>query len=75
MTSSSTPLWEQVVIVFLGPPIMAMIWRVASRGWATVVQGGTTSEKTKRRQKWEFWVLLAAMYLVTLSMAAYAWLR
>ena len=75
MNSSPTPLWEQIAIVFLGPPIMACVWWVISRGWAKTVQGGIASEKTKRRQKIEFGVLLIAMYVVTLGMALYAWLQ
>ena len=72
MNGSSTPLWEQLVIVILGPPIMACAWRVLSRGWGRAVQGGVISEKTKRRQKIEFWVLLIAMYVMSLGMTFYA---
>jgi hypothetical protein len=75
MNGSSTPLWEQIAIVFLGPPVMACAWLLLSRGWAMAVQGGAASGKTKRRQRIEFWVLLAAMYVVTIGMALYAWLK
>jgi hypothetical protein len=72
MGSSLTPIWEQIAIVLIGPPVMACAWWILSRGWARIVQGGTTSEKTKRRQKVEFWGLLIAMYAVTLGMTLYA---
>ena len=75
MSSNLTPLWEQIAIVLIGPPVMACAWWVLSRGWAKIVQGGMTSEKTKRRQKVEFWGLLIAMYAVTLGMTLYAWLK
>lgn len=75
MNSSQTPLWEQVIIVLLGPPVMASAWWVLSRGWAKTVQGGTASEKTRHRQKIEFWGLMIVMYVVTLGMTLYAWLK
>jgi hypothetical protein len=75
MSGSATPLWEQIAIVLIGPPVMACAWWVLSRGWAKTVQGGMASERTKRRQKVEFWGLLIAMYAVTLGMTLYAWLK
>lgn len=73
--TSSTPLWEQVAILTLGPPIGAGIWLAMSRGWAATVQGGTVSEKAKRRQRVEFWALLIIAYAMSVGMALYAWLR
>ena len=76
VNTSGTPLWEQAQqFVILGPPIMAFLWRAMSRGWAKTVQGGTISEKTMRRQKIEFCGLLITMYVMTLGMSLYAWLR
>ncbi len=46
-----------------------------SRGWARTVQGGVVSDRTKRRQKFEFWSLLIVMYTVTLGMTLYARVR
>jgi hypothetical protein len=67
MIINPTPLWEQVAIVLLGPPVMACAWWLLSRGWARAVQVGMASERTKRRQKFEFWGLLIIMYMVTLG--------
>jgi hypothetical protein len=50
-----------------------LVW-LMSRGWAISVQGGTASEKTKDRQKIQFWVFLVIMYVVVFGMALYAWL-
>jgi hypothetical protein len=75
MNESLTPLWEQIAIVICGPPVMTCAWWILSRGWARGIQGGIVSETTKRRQKIEFWCLLAAMYIVTLGMSFYAWLK
>jgi hypothetical protein len=75
MNGSSTPLWEQIAIVILGPPIMACAWWALSRGWAKTVHGGVVSLKTQRPQKLEFWGLLLLMYFVTLGMTFYVWLK
>jgi hypothetical protein len=75
MGPSVAPLWERIVILILGPPIMTVLWWAAARGWALTVQGGTASQKTKKRQRIEFFMILVAMYAVGLGMALYAWLR
>ena len=54
---------------------MTILWFLASRGWASAVQGGAVSDKTKRRQKIEFFVVLIAMYAVGFGMVLYAWLK
>ena len=74
MRAGAAPLWEQLAILIIGPPIMAAFFWLMSRGWALGVQGGTASDKTKQRQKIEFWMLLVAMYVIGLGMALYAWL-
>jgi len=73
MRPDSATLEVQLVIIILGPPIIASLWRFMSRGWARTVQGGTLSDKTKRRQKLEFWILLGTMYAMVFCMAIYAW--
>jgi hypothetical protein len=75
MRSGAAPLWEQLVILILGPPIMTALWWIAARGWALAVQGGTTSRKTKKRQRVEFFVVLILMYAVGFGVVLYAWLR
>lgn len=75
MSPDAAPLWEQLIVLILGPPIMTAFWWVAARGWAITVQGGNASSRTKRRQKVESYVVLMVMYAVGLGMAIYAWLR
>jgi hypothetical protein len=70
----ASPLWEQLVFGLFGPPIMAVIFRFMARGWAMTLQGGTVSERTKKRQQIEFWGMLIAMYLLVWGMFIYAWL-
>lgn len=74
MRPSAAPLGEQLAILILGPPIMAGLMWLMSRGWASSIQGGTVSNRTRRRQKIEFWAVLIAMYLIGFGMALYAWL-
>jgi hypothetical protein len=65
---------EQLLILVAGPPIMAgLIW-LLSRGWALTVQGGTSSQTTRKRQKLEFWVVLVVLYAVGAGIFGYAWL-
>ena len=74
MRPGAAPLGEQPAILLVGPPVMAgLIW-LMSRGWAIGVQGGSASERTKVRQKIEFWMVLVAMYVIGFGMALYAWL-
>jgi hypothetical protein len=70
----AAPLWEQLAIGVFGPPIMAFILRFMMRGWAMTVQGGTVSERTERRQRIEFWVVLVLMYAIVWGEFIYAWL-
>jgi hypothetical protein len=72
--SGAAPLGEQLAIVLLGPPIMAALVWFMSRGWALSVQAGVASDRTKRRQRVEFWMVLALMYSITIGMAVYTWL-
>lgn len=74
MRPGAAPLGEQIAILILGPPIMAGIIWLMSRGWAMGVQGGSASERTKVRQKIEFWMVLVTMYVIGFGMALYAWL-
>jgi len=72
---SAAPLWEQLTILILGPLIMTMLIWIVSRAWAMAVQGGTANDKTKRRQRVEFYVTLITMYIIGFGMAIYAWSR
>jgi hypothetical protein len=72
MRPNTAPLSEQVVIIVFGPPIMAALWWAASRNLARILQGGSVSEKTKGRQRKEFWAYLAALYILCLGVFLYA---
>jgi len=71
----ASPLWQQLLFIILGPPVMALLVHVLSRGWAKIVQGGNVSEATRKRQKLEFWIVLCFMYVMGFGMFVYAHLR
>jgi hypothetical protein len=48
------------------------LWWLASRNFGNLIQGGSVSERTKKRQTTEFWVLLAAMYALVFGIKIYA---
>jgi hypothetical protein len=75
MDSSPHPLWQQIVVLVLVPPVMAGLTWLMMRGWAMGVQGGTVTERTKKRQKIEFWGMLVAFYLIVWGGAVWSWLR
>jgi hypothetical protein len=68
----ASPLWVQMLTLIFGPPVMACLVWLLSRGWAMGVQGGRVSEKTKRRQKIEFWSVLIGLYILGFGIALYA---
>lgn len=74
MRPGAAPLGEQLAILLVGPPIVAGVIWLMSRGWAIEVQGGSASERTRVRQKIEFWMVLVVMYVIGFGMALYAWL-
>lgn len=63
---------QQVVFVVVVPPTMTLLWWLASRGWANTVQFGNVSARTKQRQKWEFWAVLALGYGIVAGVVLYA---
>jgi len=73
MRPHAAPLGEQLAILILGPPVMSVLIWLMSRGWAHTVQGTVVSDRTKHRQKVEFWIVLIAMYVLGFGMAFYAW--
>jgi hypothetical protein len=72
MRPNAAPLSEQIVIILFGPPIMAVLWWVASRNLARILQGGSVSEKTEGRLRKQFWVYLVALYILGLGIFLYA---
>ena len=72
---TESPLWQRVLFLLLAPPIMAFLIRLISRGWANAVQGGAVSERTVKRQRIEFWVVLCFMYVMVLGIFVYGYLQ
>jgi len=71
----SLPISQIILLDLIVPPIGAILWRFMSGGWAIGVQGGKVSEDTRRRQWFEFWVLLCLAYLLMFGLTIYyAWL-
>jgi hypothetical protein len=58
------PLAEQFLLDLVAPPVIAGVWGLSSRRWAAGVQGGQVSDRTKKRQKVEFAILLALAYFL-----------
>jgi hypothetical protein len=71
----ASPIWQQLLFIIFGAPIMALLIRVLSRGWAYIVQGGNVSERTRKRQKLEFWIFLCFLYVMVFGIFVYAHLR
>jgi len=74
MRPGAGSLEGQLVVGILGPPIMASLVWMMSRGWAHTVQGDLVSDETKRRQKTEFWIVLGVMYFLVFAITIYDWL-
>lgn len=71
----AAPVWVQLVFIAVGPPIMALLFAVLSRGWAGAVAGilgRRVSGTTKREQAWEFWFVLLTCYAVAIGVMVYA---
>lgn len=73
--AEANPLWQQVLFFLIAPLIMALLIRLLSRGWASIIQGGNVSERTARRQQIEFWAVLAFMYVMLACIFGYAHFR
>jgi cytochrome b561 len=71
MRAGAYPIDQQLLYDLLFPPIGTCLWWLMARGWARAVQGGKPSETTKKRQKWEFWVVLVCLYLLMFGITIY----
>jgi hypothetical protein len=58
------PFWQQLLFVSVGSPVVALLFKLGARGWATTVQGDRVSEKTATRQRIEFLAMLLSMWIV-----------
>jgi hypothetical protein len=75
MMHTASPLWQRILFFLFAPPIMAILIRLMSRGWAMTVQGGKISETTEKRQRLEFWIVLCFMYVMLLCIFLYGHFR
>lgn len=62
----ASPIAFRILLIVLGPPVMALMISFLSRGWAAILQRGKVSDATRKRQGMEFWVALVAGYLIVL---------
>jgi len=65
------PLWQQYLLDLIAPPVGASIWWLFSRGTATAIQGGTVSERTRKRERIGFFVVLVLAYLLMFGGTTY----
>lgn len=72
MRQVGAPLGEQIALLVFGPPVMAALVWLCSRGLAISLQGGVASAKTKARQKVEFWVALVVRYAIGIAVDLYS---
>ena len=68
---SFVPLAQQYLLDCVAPPAIAVMWWFMSRGWAMTVQGEGVSDRTKRRQRIEFLVLLVGLYSLMFGATTY----
>jgi hypothetical protein len=65
------PLTQQYLLDLVAPPVGACLWWLFSRGNALTLQGGNVSERTKKREKIGFFVVLALAYLIMFGGTTY----
>lgn len=63
MPRSPYPMWQRILVLLFAPPIIGCLFRLMAGGWAQTVQGSNVSSETKKRQRFEFWLLISALYL------------
>ena len=64
-------LGQQYLLDLVAPPVIAGLWWLLSRGWATAVQVGNVSDRTRQRQKVEFFIVLTLLYVLMLGATTY----
>jgi hypothetical protein len=64
-------LMQQCLLDLIAPPVGVCLWWLFSRGTATALQGGKVSDRTKKRQRIGFFVLLALGYAMMFGMTIY----
>lgn len=69
------PLWFKLVGLAVLPPIIACWFWIQVRGEALLIWRGRPSERTKDREKKEFWLLLAFLYVSGIAIYVFAALK
>ena len=64
-------LAQQYLLDTVAPPVIAVLWWLLSRGWATAVQAGQVSDRTRKRQKFGFIAVLAVLYVLMFGATTY----
>ena len=75
MRPGAIPISQMILLDILVPPIGTCVWWLMAHGWAGLVQLGRPSETTRKRQKWEFWTILTAAYVLMFGITLYGLLR
>jgi inner membrane protein involved in colicin E2 resistance len=65
-------LTQQILLDTFAPPVGVALWWLFSRGTATILQGGSVSERTRKREKVGFVILLALGYAIMFGITIYA---
>ena len=65
------PLAQQYLLDLIAPPIIATLWWMLSRGWATAVEADEISDRTKKRQRFGFFFVLALIYALMFGATTY----
>jgi len=68
----ASPLWQQIMICTLMPPIGALLVLAMSRGLSNIFERGNVSEGTRKFQKRMFWGSLIFVYVGLACMFVYA---
>lgn len=65
------PVGQQYLLDLIAPPIIAALWWFLSRGWATTVQAGEVSDRTRKRQRSGFFLVLGLLYILIFGATTY----
>jgi ABC-type molybdate transport system permease subunit len=73
MHEGALPLWQQIILDLIAPPVITGLWLLLSRGWSGVL--GTTDNKVVRSwRKPAALAILVACYLVMFGITLIAYL-
>jgi len=64
-------LRQQYLLDLIAPPVLGCSWWLLSRGWAMSMQAGEVSDRTVKRQKRRFFMILALLYALMFGTTTY----